>query len=233
MHAHAVAAGLKLKEIICPASAGVLSAWGMLVAPTAFEFARSLVGVLSDEVVGNVDALFAEMEAEGLRMLVEAGVGESEVHFERSIDARYVGQYRELTVPLPSSLSTKGVEAIRKLFFDHYHQTYGHAHRDVDVQLVTCRLVASSTPRGLSNRSVDRSGPTGDAKKGERAIYFDSVRSYVPTSVYDRYLLGQGTTILGPAVLEERESTAVVPPGARACIDQELNLVIELDAEKV
>jgi N-methylhydantoinase A/oxoprolinase/acetone carboxylase beta subunit len=230
MHAHAVATGLKLREVICPASAGVLSAWGMLVAPISFEYGRSFVGALSGGFLERAEAVFAEMQADGARMLTEAGVPENEIRYQRSADMRYVGQYRELTVPLPDKLEGDPVTAIRKVFFEHYRRAYGHAHTDVEVQVVTCRLVASSPQRSLSNRAVAAPGgqPT---KKRQRQIYFDAVGGYVPADVYDRYELRPGATLDGPAVLEERESTAVVPPGARARIDDELNLIIDLGLE--
>jgi N-methylhydantoinase A len=225
MHAHAVAQGLKIHEVICPASAGVLSAWGMLVAPTAFESARSLLGPLTEEHLARAEAVFAEMEAEAARLLTEAGVPRHEIRFQRSADMRYAGQIREITVPLPPRL--EGPQALRGIFLDHYRQLFGHAHTDVPTELVTCRLVAASRPRVVPNRH----GTTaqGDALKGQRLVYFAAAGNYVPTAVYDRYRLAPGSTLAGPAVVEERESTAVVPPGAFARVDEAWNLVIRLD----
>jgi N-methylhydantoinase A len=198
----------------------------MLVAPTAFEFGRSFCGTLSDDAMSSAEAVFEEMEADGLRMLAEATVASDEITFQRSADMRYVGQNRELTVPLPARLEGDAVESLRQLFYEHYRRLYGHAHTDVEVQLVTCRLVASSPHRVLANRTA--ASGRGEARKGVRQVYFDAAGGYAPTIVYDRYHLAAGFTLDGPAVLEERESTAVVPPGATATIDDELNLVIEL-----
>ena len=229
MHAHAVAAGLKVREVICPASAGALSAWGMLVAPTSFEFARSLVSTIDLDCLARVEAVFAEMEAEGAEMLDEAGVAASDVSYERSADLRYIGQNRELTVPLPRTFGDDPVAEIRQVFHDHYHRTYGHAHGDVDVQIMTCRLVASS-PRNVIENAVAPSDRT-EPIKGERLVHFDNAGGFVSTTVYDRYQLAPGTRLEGPAVLEENESTAVVPPGATAEIDEALNLVLQLGAK--
>jgi N-methylhydantoinase A len=226
MHAHAVAVGLKIKEVICPASAGVLSAWGMLVAPIAFEFGRSLVATIDAACLARVEGIFGELESEGAQLLEEAGVAPSDVSFERSADFRYIGQNRELTIPLPRDLGDDPVAAAKRIFFEHYDLTYGHAHADVDVQVVTLRLMASSPRRVLENAVAfnGRSEPV----KGERLVHFEQAGGYVPTTVYDRYQLAPGTKLDGPAVLEERESTAVVPPGATAAVDDALNLVITL-----
>jgi N-methylhydantoinase A len=48
----------------------------------------------------------------------------------------------------------------------------------------------------------------------------------VDCPVYDRYRLFEGARIQGPAVVEERESTAVVGPRAHAVVDPYLNLLM-------
>jgi N-methylhydantoinase A len=226
MHAHAVAAGLGVREVVCPASAGVLSAWGMLVAPTAFEIARSLMGLLDAPMLARAEAVFRQMEAGGTRMLEEAGVAREAVRLHRSADMRYAGQTRELTVPLPGPGSASPLEAVRGAFAEHYRRMFGHVHPTLAVQLITCRLVATSPARAVPNRvATVRDGAAGT---GERPVFFESAGGFVTTAVLDRYRLAPGTAFEGPAVVEERESTAVVPPGATVRVDDELNLMIRL-----
>jgi N-methylhydantoinase A len=224
MHAHAVAAGLKIGTVICPASAGVLSAWGMLVAPMGFELARSLVGRLDAALLGRAESVFAAMEAEGARLLLDAGVPRDAIRFQRSADMRYEGQTRELTVPLPAAAAD--LAAIRAVFTGQYRGMFGHAHDDLPLQLITCRVVASAPAREVPNRPPRAAG--GDPRRGERPVFFEAAGAYVATPVYDRYRLAPGAALDGPAVVEERESTAVVPPGAAAHVDEELNLVVTL-----
>jgi N-methylhydantoinase A len=221
MHAHAVAAGLKIGTVICPASAGVLSAWGMLVAPMGFELARSLMGRLDAALLERAETVFTAMEAEGAQLLLEAGVPRETIRFQRSADMRYEGQTRELTVPLPTDL-----EAIRGVFTEQYRGMFGHAHDDLPLQLITCRVVASAPPREVPNRPPRPAG--GAARRGARPVFFEAAGGHVATPVYDRYRLESGAALDGPAVVEEHESTAVVPPGATARVDEELNLVITL-----
>jgi N-methylhydantoinase A len=230
MHAHAVATGIRVREVICPASAGVLSAWGLLVAPSAFELARSLMGVLDDALLGRTEAVYAAMETEGRRLLAEAGVSPDVVRIRRSADMRYASQTREITVPLSPPGSDCTVEGVRRVFHDHYRRMFGHAHDDLPVQLITCRLTASAAPRVVPNRATPagRSGNGAGAPDGERPVFFESAGGYVRAAVYDRYHLPPGAAFRGPAVVEERESTAVVPPGAMARVDGDLNLVLDL-----
>jgi N-methylhydantoinase A len=103
---------------------------------------------------------------------------------------------------------------------------FGHVHPTLAVQLITCRLVATSPARAVPNRlATARDGAAGT---GERPVFFESAGGFVTTAVFDRYRLAPGTAFEGPAVVEERESTAVVPPGATVRVDDELNLMIRL-----
>ena len=81
---------------------------------------------------------------------------------------------------------------------------------------------------------TDREDVTGDAetaRKGERPAYFPPAGGFVTTPVYDRYRLGSGSTMAGPAIIEERESTAIIGPGGRVRVDDRLNIVVSLGGE--
>ncbi|MCG8547959.1 MAG: hydantoinase/oxoprolinase family protein [Alphaproteobacteria bacterium] len=227
MHAHAVARGLKLKMVICPASAGVLSAWGMLVAPPAFEFARSVLGPLDDESLAHLQAAYRDLEEDGARMLREAGVPANEIVFSHSVDMRYSAQIREITVPLPTGAEQQTAASVRKLFLQKYENLFEHVHEDVPIKLITCRLTATGKGRHLPNRARHETGL--NAAKGHRSVYFETHGSFLDAAVYDRYRLGPGAAFEGPAIIEENESTVVVPPRATAEVDDSYNIVIRLD----
>jgi N-methylhydantoinase A/oxoprolinase/acetone carboxylase beta subunit len=226
MHAHAVARGLKVDQIICPASAGVLSAWGMLVAPTAFDFARSLVGVLDDGIIARARGLFEQLAAEGRRLLVEAGAPPQDIRFRYGADMRYAGQIREIEVVLPPDLDDLNAETVRRLFMAQYEQAFGHVHDDVPVHFMTGRLTASTPTRALPNRT--KVVAAAETLKGRRRIVFDTDRNGVEAQVHDRYRLQPGSRLRGPAVIEENESTVVVPPGAVVQVDDALNVIVNL-----
>ena len=103
LHADALARALKMPGYICPASAGVASALGLLTAPAAFDFARTFVAEVTPERLEQLDAEFEALEVEGRRVLAEAGIPDDEMHFERSADMRHSGQGHEITVDLPWS----------------------------------------------------------------------------------------------------------------------------------
>ncbi len=89
--------------------------------------------------------------------------------------------------------------------------------------------VISSGPRPKVHLAARATGHDAEAAvKGARRAWFPEAGDYVETLVYDRYALGSGSAFRGPAIIEERESTVIVGPGAQCVIDAQLNLVVEM-----
>ena len=66
------------------------------------------------------------------------------------------------------------------------------------------------------------------ALKGHRPVFCVVRKEFVTTPVYARHLLAVGAVLEGPAIIEERESTVVIPQMARVTVDAHLNLRIDL-----
>ncbi|MEW6297960.1 MAG: hydantoinase/oxoprolinase family protein [Thermodesulfobacteriota bacterium] len=229
VHAYRVAERLKLHTLVCPLAAGVTSAFGMLTAPLAFDFVQSYVTPLADLDFTVLGRMFADMEARGRALLQAAGV-EGEITFTRSADMRYLQQGFEIRVPLPPGRLTQAdVPALRRAFAEEYERLYKRLNPGVEIEVVSWRVVASGPRPQIRLRPPETAeGHPSDALKGERPVYFPEHDGFVPCAVYDRYRLPAGTTFTGPAVVEERECTVVVGPGARVSVDAEQNLVIAL-----
>ena len=236
VHAHRVASILGVREVLCPFAAGVGSTVGLLAAPLAFDFARSHYGVLDQLDWTTVEILFAEMEGEGLRLLAEAGVPEDQVSISRTADMRLYGQAHQISVPLSNSaLDAAQAPAVFAAFERAYEGLYRRRCPDVAVEAISWRVrVSGPAPelelrrepaRVQSSKFKVHSGVEA-AQKGTRLAYFPESGGMVSAPVYDRYRLRPGDHLTGPAVVEERESTAVVGPDATATIDEYLNLVV-------
>ena len=230
-HADALARALKMRGYIIPTNAGVASALGFLTAPTAFDLARTAAGAVTAESLEPLDALFAELAAEGRATLARAGVAEQAMQFVPSMDLRHVGQGHEVTVRLPEGkLTNLGLEGVRTAFFAQYEAIYGYAHRHLGLEVMTLRLTASGgTPElrlagvGADATSVER------ARKGSRPIYVGVWGRYAEVAVYDRYALRGGAVLEGPCIIEEPDSTAVIGPEVTVRVDTYLNLVATFD----
>ena len=228
VHAYEIARALKMRGFICPAAAGVTSALGFLTAPTAFEFARTHIARLDSGRLAELDRIYADLAAEGRQVLQTAGVADVDMVFTLKADLRHVGQGHEIVVSLPwDQLTDISLdEDLRPLFFALYEEIYGHAHTHLDLEITTCRLNASGPKPYVKVPEATAASDPAAALKGNRSVYFTETRSFVNTAIYDRYALGRDSTIQGPAIVEERESTAVIGPRGIATIDRYANLVV-------
>ena len=236
VHAHQIARALKMQGYICPSSAGVASALGFLTAPAAFEFARTHIARLSQENLGELDGIYAELEEEGRAKLLEAGVPEDAMIFTRKADLRHIGQGHEIVVELPfvDFGKTSLEDDVQTLFYSEYEQIYGYAHRHLGLEITTCRLTASG-PRpqvNLQETSAAQDNESASAAlKGTRPVFYRELGGFTETPIYDRYLLRAGATLSGPAIVEERDSTAVIGPDATVHVDAYANLIVTLQYE--
>ncbi|EOD59493.1 N-methylhydantoinase, partial [Amycolatopsis vancoresmycina DSM 44592] len=199
-------------SVVAPPAAGVLSAAGFLTAPLAFDFVRSARAAVHDLEWAQVDALFAEMEAEGETLLAKSGV--AEVTHRRIAEMRYTGQGYEIRVPVRGGSWPR---SLIEEFTRTYRALYRRTGPEVGVEVLNWRVVSSGPAPDVTLRlTAEASG--GDARKGTRKAYFPSTGGFVDTDVFDRYRLAPGTRVGGPAIVEERESTVVVPPGAHCAV---------------
>jgi N-methylhydantoinase A len=147
--------------------------------------------------------------------------------FLRQADLRHVGQGHEISLPLPfARMADVDLDSeLRPYFYDFYAGIYGHAHRHLALELITCRLTASGPRPRVTLRDTGSQSLMADAaQKGERRAYFAELGGFVEVPVYDRERLSAGMSFLGPAIVEEKDSTAVIGPGAEVSVDRYANL---------
>ncbi|MDG5760765.1 hydantoinase/oxoprolinase family protein [Natronococcus sp. A-GB1] len=201
MHAAALADSLGVDRVVVPRPGGVLSAFGLLAADESYDAARTVQLARADADPDRVDAVYDELVE---RVLADASDPDA-ARIERAADCRYAGQSFELTVPVDDSVD---LEAVTERFHAAHERAYGY-RMDEAVEIVTLR--ASATVEGAS--PIVRHEGGGDARLGTREVYFPDTEGAQTTTVYGRDQLQPRTTVYGPAVLEQAESTTVVPPG--------------------
>ena len=232
LHAGALAEALRLPEVVVPPSPGLLSALGLLVTDLRHDFSRSVLTPLAHVDVAGAEATYRDFEAEGAAILRREGVAPSGVRFERWLDLRYVGQSYELTVPLAGGpLSAAALAEAATAFHRAHEQVYGHAAPEEPIEAVTLKLTTTGLiPKPRAREVGPGSGDGRRAHKGERPVHFgEAGGAFRPTAIYDRYRLGDGDGVSGPAIIEELDSTTLVHPGAIARVDRFGNLRIRRD----
>ena len=230
VHAYQVAEKLRLETIVVPAAAGVCSAFGFLLAPMSFDLSRSYITRLEELQWGRLNSIYAEMEAKGRELLLDAGVALPDMQFVRSADMRYAGQGFEISVALPAGQYGPGqLEEFRRAFEKDYQDIYQRLCPEIPIEGVNWRLVATGPrPQIGAGTWWSRGASLGEALKGRRRIYLPGPGRYEEAPVYDRYRLPVGVKFDGPAVVEERESTLVMNGPGTAWVDPLGSLMVRL-----
>src|SRR5262249_33426660 len=151
-----------------------------------------------------INALLAEMEAEGRAVLARAGIDASDVTVSRIAEMRYVGQGHEVEAVLPpGELSDADVSAITGNFEAAYRALYHRLPQGVALEALNWRVTVSGPRPAMTFAppSAERDPSAAEALKGYRAAWFTEARGFVETPVYDRYRLGPGAVFSGPAIV--------------------------------
>ena len=220
VHAYGLARKLGAPRLVVPPNAGVGSALGFFTAPRAFDLVRSHKVPFATADFGKLEALFRELEADGERTLRRAGA-EGPIGFARSVEARFIGQGSETSLPVPErDFAALDARELRRRFDLAYERLYGRTYPESPVEFVNFCVRASLPVKQFELPRLSAKGRTRDAVKGERKAYSGVARDFIAHAVYDRYQLAPGAEIAGPAIFEERESTVIVGEGARSRVDE-------------
>ncbi|MFH0787739.1 MAG: hydantoinase/oxoprolinase family protein, partial [Pseudomonadota bacterium] len=221
VHAYGLAKKLGAPRLLVPPNAGVGSAMGFFTAPRAFDLLRSHKVSLTEVVFDEIEHLFQGLEADSAKILKKEA-GDEVLHFERSLDMRFIGQGSEINVPLPAGDLTRLEKAkVRQLFDEAYEKLYGRTYPDSEVEFINFKVRASLPERLLQLPKIQgsRKQTLDGAVKGQRPAYSPLAREFIPYTVYDRYQLFPGARFSGPAIIEEKESTLIVGEDARIATD--------------
>jgi N-methylhydantoinase A len=231
LHALGIARKLKIPRVIFPPGAGVMSAFGLLVSPLAFETARTRRIALAALTPTLLAEGFAPLIAQARGFLERAGVPAGAIAVRLKLDMRYVGQGHEIEVPLPDGQDWPALRRdLSGLFKAEYGKTFPLGVLDEPIEVLGWKAEAIGPEPELGARfGLDGAAPGGGPLKGRRPAFFPEAGDYLDCPVYDRYALRPGEAIAGPALVEERESTAVIGANDRVRVDGAGNLIAELE----
>jgi len=225
LHGVALAKELSIPTVIVPPNPGVTSALGCLLVDIRHDLAQSYLVPAAKADAADIEARFAELEAEARDRLARDGVPEDGMTLTRSIDMMYQGQWRSLSVPVPSPIGA--IEDAVAAFHGLHEREYNFRRDEAPVGLYRLNLVAvGTTPKAdLAEHALDGSLPEPQSR---RPVDFDETAEPVDTPVYWRPDLPAGVDVPGPAIIDQLDSTTVVPPGVTAHVDKWLNLILKI-----
>jgi len=230
LHAVDLALELQMPEVIVPPYPGVTSAMGLLYVDPLDDFSWAYVCRQDELDLEHVSRLYGEMAERVVWSLERQGVDRSDVAVERSVDLRYIGQLHSVTVPL-AEISEAGFAAAVAAFHDEHLRQYRYSHPEAPVETSTLRVAARgrrAKPDLRAMRYAERAA-RAPAPDRERSVHFGG-EGWTATRVVDRLGLAPGDELEGPCVVEELDSTLVLPPGTHARVDEVGNVVVALEA---
>jgi N-methylhydantoinase A len=217
VHACYVAELLDSPVVIYPPLASVLSAFGTLVTPPRLDLSRGALARLSTLDWLRADDTLNQLVESARNGLASAGCASNDITYRFGSDMRYLGQQNEVTAWFESDPRRKHDPAwLREVFEQGYERLYSLRLPDVDVEIVSWRVVA--TGPAASRDSVPALAATPAKPRDKRKARFGS--HDIDTPVYARTDLALGQIIPGPAIVEERETTIIILPGWKAKVDR-------------
>jgi len=229
LHAVAIAQDLGMPTVIVPPTPGVTSALGILQVDLRHDLLRSVLKQTDRLEPEELVAVFGELESEARAVLEREEAG-GDQRIELSLDVRYYGQtpYMNLVIDeVPRDRAA--IDAIVDRYGEAYEKEFGYQFdRDLaTVEIVNARAAAIGVTRDAELQpAAQRNGKAEPTRT--RSVFFEERTAFVDTPIYDRSALGAGATIDGPAVIEQDDTTVLVPPGTKVEVDSYLNLLIDV-----
>jgi N-methylhydantoinase A len=227
LHAAELARGLGMTEVMVPPHPGVLAALGLTVPDLQRDYVRTVRKSLDERALKTLDRDFHDLEEGARRDLGDEVLFGAPV-MDRTVDVRFAGQSFDLRVPYVNE-----ARSLRGRFEQLYEERYGIKGMDREVEIVNIRLRAK-LPRRAHPQLVPP-WPEQTRPDGHRAIWFGAALGVAGLTSHEsrtvwRPSLVPGTVLSGPAVLDQYDSTTLVPPGWTAQVDNYCNLMLTLEA---
>jgi N-methylhydantoinase A len=216
VHAPALAKALRIRKIIIPRLSSVFCAMGGVISDLRHDFVRTVNWRTNKVSYDELNKVYEELEEQGHQLLERERISVKDRYFKRTMDMRYVGQFHEVDVDVPNEKLGPGQmeEVIRR--FNEKHEAM-YAYRDtVETEIINVRLAGfgrvvkmslKEYPCGLEDTSA--------YQKGTRKVFFEEADGFMVTPIYDGDAMQHGNVMKGPAVIEQKITTIVVPPGYR------------------
>ncbi|WP_175934427.1 hydantoinase/oxoprolinase family protein [Corynebacterium sp. Marseille-P4321] len=231
MHACDLAAELGMKKVIVPNAAEVFSAWGMLMGDLRRDLFLTRLLPLISENMGAIEQLIADSEAQMRNEFEADDVAGEAVSFKRFAELRYVNQEHSVEVELPSEVGSSTLEQLLEHFHAEYEREYTY-RLDAPVEFVGLHLIAMADVGKLEPQRLDRTGATiKEARKASREVDFLE-HGVHEAQIIDGQKLEPGMEFVGPAIVEYRGTTAVIPPRNDTIVDDYGNLHITINAKE-
>jgi N-methylhydantoinase A len=227
LHGAELARELSIPAVLVPPNPGTTSALGCLLVDVRHDFFTLLLGTVDDVDPADVEREFAALEEQARERMRVEGVPEDRVQLRRTIDMRYAGQWRSIAVPVDGRVES--LDSLASAFHAEHESEHSYRRDEspVEIYRINLRAVGATQKAELGRHALGGAMPEPVAR---RTVRF-GVDGAVESPVYRRADLPAGASFFGPAVIEQLDSTVLVPPGVRTEVDEWLNIRMAIEQE--
>jgi N-methylhydantoinase A len=223
LHGAAIAKELSIPTVIIPPNPGVTSALGCLLVDIQHDFSESFMAAATDTKPEDIEAAFVRLEAMAAERLAHEGVAAKDIVTQRTVEMMYQGQWRSLAVAAPSKITD--IETLIEGFHNEHQREFTYRRDEAPVSIFRVALTATGVvPKAeLQSHEITKNIPTTDVT---REVWFDGKPH--TAMIFERDDLKAGATFNGPAVVEQFDSTTVIPPNTSVEVDKYMNILIRV-----
>jgi N-methylhydantoinase A/oxoprolinase/acetone carboxylase beta subunit len=220
--------------VLVPPFPGVTAAMGLLATDMVYEYGSTVYQRVSKLDPAALQRAFEELEEQARSQLEADGIPPERILIQRVADCRYLGQGYELRVDAaPGTIDEAWVDMLRAGFHDTHEREYSRRFDESDIEIPNVRVRGIGLQPALSMPEVERGAESPEAalsREGEAWFRVNGRLEAVPTRYYERARLAAGNRLEGPAIVNQYDSTTVIPPGVGAVVDGFGNIVVAVGA---
>ena len=228
IHAAAIARQLSIPMVMVPRVAALMSAFGMFAKDLGLEYARSCFRSQKQLHAVEVAALYADMRRQAREDFARIGIPEAQMSFQATVEMRYAGQFHDVELELPDeNLSAANLQTLLANFHAKYEKMYTYSMPWREAEFHTFRLKVTAPRRPVAMAANARQAADIEAaRRGSRLCLFDGNPKPVETPAYDWDRMWHGHKVSGPALIDDKTTTVLVPPGFACEVDEYGNLIL-------
>jgi N-methylhydantoinase A len=226
VHAAAIADEIGIREVLVPMSPGVFAALGLLCTDIAEDYVQTDIGIVDDLTAAAIGTKFRALEEKAIGEFAQQGFTAEDLVFFREVDARYPGQGFEIRVEVKSLDDQNVTDQIVQDFHTRHREIYGHSSDAETVEIVSYRVRALITMPQYHPDRWEREGAPERSPERRRSVFFAGESGRVEALIINRMDIGIDETVRGPAIIEQEDTTTVVPPHWIASMDHYGTLVM-------
>jgi N-methylhydantoinase A len=222
LHGAAIMREVGIRTMLIPPHPGVLCALGCAIADVRHDLSRTIEQAVSRLDIGDVRQILRTQRREGEERLAQSGVAFERVTVGHAADMSYQGQIHALRVPVEAAWD---LARMVQAFEEVYRREYGNTLGNIPTTIVSLKTTVLGWRTQAEAKSATAVRQVSAEPKGRRSVHFGR---WLETPIFGREQLAPGMDLIGPAIIEQADTTTVIEPGMRARVDGLNNILVEV-----